>query len=88
MLKINTSITRFEASKTDGFMEVVYDKNANKMRFLATGASLLMSKEETGKLYDWLKKNIKKMTHKSREVTRSLEKNKLKEISNGEEESI
>ena len=88
MLKINTSINRFEASKTDGFMEVVYDKNANKMRFFASGASLLMSKEETGKLYDWLKKNIKKMTHKSREVTRSLEKSKLKEISNGEEEGI
>ena len=88
MLKINTSINRFEASKTDGFMEVVYDKNANKMRFFASGASLLMSKEETGKLYDWLKKNIKKMTHKSREVTRSLEKSKLKEISNDEEEGI
>lgn len=88
MLKINTSINRFEASKTDGFMEVVYDKSANKMRFFASGASLLMSKEETGKLYDWLKKNIKKMTHKSREVARNLEKSKLKEISNGEEEGI
>ena len=88
MLKINTTINRFEASKTNGFMEVVYDKDSNKMKFFASGSALFMSKEETARLYDWLKKNIKKMTHKSREFTRNLEKNKLKEINNGEEESI
>ena len=86
MLKINMTINRFEASKTNGFMEVVYDKTSNKMKFFAAGDPLHMSKEETGKLYDWLKKNIKKMTHKSRELTRSLEKKKLKEIENGREE--
>ena len=38
-----------------------------------------MSKEEIGKLYDWLKKNIKKMTHKSRETSRELARRLKKE---------
>jgi len=79
MLKINASTNRFEASKTNGFMEVLYDKEANKMRVFASGDAMYMSKEEIGKLYDWLKKNIKKMTHKSRETSRELARRLKKE---------
>jgi hypothetical protein len=60
MSRIKESKTRFEAREDGATFEIQHDEDSNHLCF--TGQNYVyLDKEQAGRLYDWLKKNLRRM---------------------------